>query len=124
MALDRMRRVGTGHRHRIPGTRAEISLFEVPDPQNRPEQHVAAPRAQLLRGPFSIRLGSGDENAHGLHANAKKPAPARSFSSRPASWPSADACAAAPSRVVSNTWLPSGLAIRPRKLTRPAATLA
>ena len=47
MALDRMRRVGTGHRHRIPGTRAEISLFEVPDPQNRPEQHLAAARAQL-----------------------------------------------------------------------------
>ena len=64
MALDCMRRVGTGHRNRIPGTRAEISLFEVPDPQNRPEQHLAAARAQLLRGPLSIGLGSGDENAH------------------------------------------------------------
>ena len=73
MALDRMRRVGTGHRHRIPGTRAEISLFEVPDPQNRPEQHVAAARAQLLRGPLSIRLGSGDENSHSVHGSAPFP---------------------------------------------------
>ena len=73
MALDRMRRVGTGHRHRIPGTRAEISLIKQPDPQNRPEQHLAAPRAQLVRGALSIGLRSGDENTHGLHARAPFP---------------------------------------------------
>src|SRR5215510_2640259 len=122
MVLKRMRRVGTGHRHRIPGTLAELGLVEQLDPQNRSKQHVAATRTQLLRRSLCIGFRSGDEDAH--HTSAKKPAPARSFSSRPASWPSADACAAVPSRVVSNTWLPSGLAIRPRKLTYPAATLA
>src|SRR5262249_2574235 len=117
MALKRMRRVGTGHRHRIPRTLAEFGLVEQVDPQNRSKQHVAATHTQLLRRSLSIGFRSGDKDAHGGHASAKKPAPARSFSSRPASWPTADACTPAPLRVVSNTRLPSGLAIKPRKLT-------
>src|SRR5262249_41242919 len=124
MARECMRRIGAGHRHCIPRPRTEIALIEPPHPQNGREDHLAAARTQLLRRALCIGFRSSDENPHGVHASAKKPAPARSFSSRPASWPSADACVAAPSRVVSNTWLPSGLAIRPRKLTRPAATLA
>src|SRR5262245_47329573 len=124
MAIERMRRIGTGHCHRIPGTRPELSLVDELDPQNRRQHHVAAARTQFLRRVLTVRLGSGDENTHCAHARAKKPAPARPLSSRPASWPSADACAASPSRVVSYTWLPSGLAIRPRKLIRPAVTLA
>ena len=72
MALDRMRRIGTGHRHRIPGTHSKVSFFEVPDPQNRLEQHVAAARTQLLRGSFSIGFRAGDENTHGVSRQSEE----------------------------------------------------
>src|SRR5215475_5305545 len=71
MTLKRMRRVGTGHRHRIPRTLAEFSLVEQFDPQNRSEQHVAATRTQLLHRSLSIRFRSGDEDAH--HSSAPFP---------------------------------------------------
>ena len=79
------------------------------------------PRA---RSACAVRSPSGSgrvTRSRTPHAGAKKSAPARALSSRPASAPSAAASAAAPARVVSNTSLPSGLAIRPRKRSAPVA---
>jgi len=74
-------------------------------------------------------LGAGSWDAVALtSANAaealKQHPRRRELVALPASAPRRAASEAKPSRAASNTALPSGLAIRPRKLTRPAATLA
>ena len=119
MTLDRMRRIGTSHRHRIArGPRPRSASSRCLDRAAPASSSDGRSRAHAASAPYALRrAGSGDKEA------SRRFTPSRRSLRRHA--PSArvrrhgrvlTACAAAPSRVVSNTSLPSGLAIRPRKL--------
>src|SRR6516165_9684498 len=127
MAGDGVRSVRARDHHRAQRRAREFEIDGL-DAQERRERDVVAARAQAGGGALAVSLRPCHQETHAVtpspHTGAKKSAPARCLSSRPASAPRRTASAAAPCRFVSRTPLPSGLAIKPRKRNRPAATTA
>src|SRR5262245_33953811 len=114
MARRRTGAIGAGQQHRTPRRAAEIGIGDPLDAQQRRQQNLVAKTAQGGGGALIVGFGSRHQKPHG-QASAKKSAPPRTRSSRPAAAPMRSAASTLPVRVVSNASLPSGLRIMPRK---------
>ena len=94
MAGDRARRVGAGHYDRGEG-RIREGEIDVLQQQQRRDRDLVPARAQAPCGALAVGIGPGHQQPH-AYTGAKKSAPARALSSRPASAPSATASATTP----------------------------